>query len=85
METEIIIIYVLCAEYLQAIGHHEDPQVKMSDAEVMTTALVAITRVVGGRPGVVDHPGLELGLGLVPGGPIYWQSLFKRLSLEQST
>jgi hypothetical protein len=42
METEIIIIYVLCAEYLQAIGHHEDPQVKMSDAEVMTTALVAM-------------------------------------------
>lgn len=42
METEIIIIYVLCAEYLQAIGHHEDRQVKMSDAEVMTTALVAM-------------------------------------------
>jgi hypothetical protein len=42
METEIIIIYVLCAEYLQAMGHHEDPQVRMSDAEVMTTALVAM-------------------------------------------
>jgi len=42
METEIIIIYVLCAEYLEAIGHYEDPQVKMSDAEVMTTALVAM-------------------------------------------
>ena len=42
METEIIIIYVLCDEYLRAIGHYEDPQVKMSDAEVMTTALVAM-------------------------------------------
>lgn len=42
METEIIIIYVLCAEYLQAMGHHEDPQVRMSDAEVMTIALVAM-------------------------------------------
>ena len=44
METEIIIIYVLCDEYLRAIGHYEDPQVKMSDAEVMTTALVAANR-----------------------------------------
>lgn len=42
METEIIIIYVLCAEYLQAMGHHEDPQVEMSDAEVMTTTLIAM-------------------------------------------
>ena len=41
METEIIIIYVLCAEYLQAMGHHEDPQVRMSDAEVMTTSITA--------------------------------------------
>lgn len=42
MELEIIIIYVLCTEFLQAMGHRDDPQAKMSDAEVMTTAIVAM-------------------------------------------
>ena len=42
METEIIIIYVLCHEFLQAMNRSEDPQIQMSDAEVMTTAIVAV-------------------------------------------
>ena len=42
MEIDIIIIYVLCDEYLRAMGHRDDPQSQMSDAEVMTTALVAM-------------------------------------------
>src|SRR5918996_1061772 len=42
MELEIIIIYVLCTEFLQAMGHRDDPQAQMSDAEVMTTAIFAM-------------------------------------------
>jgi hypothetical protein len=42
MELEIITIYVICCEFLQAMGHHEDAQSQMSDAEVMTTAIVAM-------------------------------------------
>lgn len=47
METDIIIIYVLCAEFLRAMGHHDDHQAQMSDAEVMTTALVAMLNYGG--------------------------------------
>ncbi len=42
MELEIITIHVICCEFLQAIGHLEDEQCRMSDAEVMTTAIVAM-------------------------------------------
>lgn len=42
MELEIITIYVICSEFLQAMGHHEDAQSQMSDAEVMTIAIVAM-------------------------------------------
>lgn len=42
MELEIITIYVICCEFLQAMGYREDEQCRMSDAEVMTTAIVAM-------------------------------------------
>jgi hypothetical protein len=41
MDERIIAIYVLCDDLLKALHHYEDPQVQMSDAEVMTTALTA--------------------------------------------
>ena len=41
MQQEITTIYCLCADFLSAIGHRDDPQCQMSTAEVMTTALVA--------------------------------------------
>jgi hypothetical protein len=41
MDEQIITIYCLCDDLLQAQHHYEDPQCTMSDAEVMTTALVA--------------------------------------------
>jgi hypothetical protein len=47
METEIITIYVICDEFLGAINHNEDNQIEMSDAEVMTTALVAMLKYGG--------------------------------------
>lgn len=41
MDTQIILIYCLCDDLLKAMQHHEDKQCLMSDAEVMTVALVA--------------------------------------------
>ncbi len=41
MDIQIILVYCLCADLLQALRHPEDKQCQMSDAEVMTTALVA--------------------------------------------
>lgn len=47
MELDVITIYVICPEFLQAMGHRDDPQVEMSDAEVMTTAIMAVRNYGG--------------------------------------
>ena len=41
MELEIIKIYCICEDLLNAVGYQDDPQSRMSTAEVMTTALTA--------------------------------------------
>ena len=41
MDDRIITIYCLCDECLKALHHRDDPQCAISDAEVITTALVA--------------------------------------------
>ena len=41
MDDTIITTYYLCEEFLKATGYHDDPQVRLSTAEVMTVALVA--------------------------------------------
>ena len=41
MELEIITIYCCCEDFLISVGHKDDPQSRMSTAEVMTTALTA--------------------------------------------
>lgn len=41
MDHTIILVYCLCDDILKALQHREDPQCQMSDAEVMTTGLVA--------------------------------------------
>jgi Transposase DDE domain len=41
MDEKIIATYCLCDDLLKAMPHRTDPQCKMSDAEVMTTALTA--------------------------------------------
>lgn len=43
MEDTIVWIYCLCADFLLAWGHQDDPQAQMTTAEVMTVALVAAT------------------------------------------
>ncbi len=41
MLGEIIAIYAIVEDLLKATGHQEDCRVQMSDAEVVTSALVA--------------------------------------------
>lgn len=41
MQEQIITIYCLCADFLNAYGHKDDVQSQMTTAEVMTAALVA--------------------------------------------
>lgn len=43
MDDTITTIYYLCDEFLKAIGHRDDPQVRLSTAEAMTVPLVAAT------------------------------------------
>jgi hypothetical protein len=41
MDDTIITTYYLCDEFLKAVGHRDDQQVRLSTAEVMSVALVA--------------------------------------------
>lgn len=41
MDTQIILVYCLCDDLLKAMGHKQDSRCQMSDAEVMTVAIVA--------------------------------------------
>lgn len=43
MDDTITTIYCLCDEFLKAMHHRDDPQVRLSTAEVMTVPLVAST------------------------------------------
>lgn len=42
MDDKIIAIFAICSDFLMTIQHREDPQTQMNDAEVMTTAIVAV-------------------------------------------
>jgi hypothetical protein len=42
MDDQIVAIYGLCADILDALGHGEDPPQRMRDAEVITTGLGAM-------------------------------------------
>ena len=48
MDTQIVIVYCICEDMLRSIRHYEDPQCQMSDAEILTTAIVAM-RWFGGN------------------------------------
>lgn len=41
MDTQIVAVYSICEDILKGLHHYEDPQRRMSDAEVMTTSIVA--------------------------------------------
>ena len=42
MDSQIIVVFCLCADMLKSLHHYEDLQCRMSDAEVMTTAIIAM-------------------------------------------
>jgi hypothetical protein len=41
MDTQIVFVYCLCDDILKGLHHYEDTQREMSDAEIMTTSIVA--------------------------------------------
>lgn len=41
MDIRIILVYCLCEDLLKALNHREDSQCQVSDAEIMTIAIVA--------------------------------------------
>jgi hypothetical protein len=41
MDTKIVAVFCLCDDMFKALNHHQDPQCQMTDAEVMTTAIIA--------------------------------------------
>jgi hypothetical protein len=41
MDSQIVAVYCLCADMLDALHHRNDPQCHLTDAEVMTVAVVA--------------------------------------------
>jgi hypothetical protein len=47
VDGQIIAVYSLCEDVLKTLPHSEDPQCRMSDAGVMTTAMVAALYVGG--------------------------------------
>ena len=59
MDDHILAIYCVCHDFLKALHHREDRQQKMTDAELMTTALVAM-RFLGGN---FEHARALLGTG----------------------
>lgn len=42
MDTQIIVVFCLCVDMLKSLHHSEDAQCQMSDAEVMTTAIISM-------------------------------------------
>ncbi len=41
MDLTIVAVYTICDNLFISLGHQAHPQTQMTDAEVMTTALVA--------------------------------------------
>ena len=41
MDTQMVFVYCLCDDLLKALQHGEDRQCRVSDAEILTVALVA--------------------------------------------
>lgn len=62
MLNEIIAIYAITDDLLKAIGHDDDIRREMSDAEILTTALVAAMFFNGKRAcGLCLHERPQLG------------------------
>lgn len=49
MDLTIVAVYTICDDLLISLGHQDDPRAKMSDAEVMTTAIIAARYFAGNQ------------------------------------
>ena len=91
MEDTIIATYCLCEEFLKTIGHRDDPQARLSSAEVMTVALVASaffgSNIERGRrflhehgymPTMLSKSRLNRRLHAIPAS--HWEALFSILA-----
>jgi len=91
MQEQITTIYCLCDDFLRAVGHRDDPQAKMTAAEVMTTALVAAALFCGNQErsrlflkghgyikGMLSKSRLNRRLHSIP--EAVWQGLFALLA-----
>lgn len=68
MDDKIIAIFVLVSDLLRAMGHQDDPQRRMTDAEVITTALVVM---------LFHHGNFELARSLL-NAPHYMPGMLSR-------
>lgn len=55
MLDEIIAIYAITDDLLKAVGHHDDCRARLSDAEVITTALVAARFFGGNHQSAIEY------------------------------
>ena len=76
MDGQITAIYSLCEDVLKTLHHSEDPQCRMSDAEVMTTAIIAAlyfggnlerARKLLGQTSPLTFPGCSLKAASISG------------------
>lgn len=91
MDDTIITIYCLCDDFLKATGHRDDPQVRLSTAEVMTIPLVACAFFCGNieasRSFLDEYGYIEKTISksrfnrrLHAIAPFLWQALFDLLA-----
>jgi hypothetical protein len=91
MDDTIITTYYLCDEFLKAIGHHDDQQVRLSTAEVMSVALLAAAffggNIEASRSFLDEYGYIEKALSksrfnrrLHAIDPSLWQTLFDLLA-----
>lgn len=91
MNDIITTIYCLCDEFLKAIDHRDDPQVRLTTAEVMTVSLVAATffganidksrsflEEYGYMPDMISKSHLNRRIHAI--APSLWQGLFSLLA-----
>ena len=64
MDSQIVAVLCLCDDMLKALHHYEDPQCQMTDAEVMTTAIIAALHFRGNfelSRHFLDDEGMRIG------------------------
>jgi len=93
METKTIVTYVVCDEVVKLLGIREDPQIKMTLAEIMTVAIISAIQYSGNLekarralscinyiPNMLSKS--QLNRRLHGTSDDIWNAVLKRLSIE---